>query len=160
MSPTADISHSVVPSTGFQHFIQNLHWNSQSTVVNFVYISVCPILPAPAQADIGQALSSQTWSNWRCGWLAPDSRGPHSGAEGSRRIGLCTCRNLSCLHLSAHKAATVTMGQSLHLGSHFAPADPQRGEEAREAGGKEAWDSRGCGGCQLGKGTACWGGGI
>jgi hypothetical protein len=75
-----------------------------------------------------QALSSPTWSSWRCEWLAPSSQGPHSGAGGSHRIGPGTGKNLSCLHLSAHMVATTTMGQSPHPVSRFAPADPHMGQ--------------------------------
>lgn len=80
-------------------------------------------IPRPPRAC---PVSSHTWSSWQCEWLAPGSRGPHSGVEGSHRLGTDTSKSLSCPHPSAHMVAMVTMGRSAHPESHFAPVDTHR----------------------------------
>lgn len=67
-------------------------------------------------------VSSHTWNSWRCGWLAPGSRGHRSGVGGNHRLGPDTSKSLSCPHLSAHMVAMVTTGRSPHPESHSAPA--------------------------------------
>ena len=107
--------------------------------------SLHPPSPIPRPPPASPA-SSHTWSSWQRGWLAPGSHSPHSGVGGSHRPGPDTGKNLSCPHLSAHTVAMVTMGQSPHPESHFAPADTHQEQDPVTQGrGREGTRSQGCG---------------
>ena len=91
-----------------------------------------PLLHSKATASShtwASPASSHTWSSWQCEWLAPGSRGPHSGVEGSHRLGTDTSKSLSCPHPSAHMVAMVTTGRSPHPESHFAPVDTHQEQD-------------------------------